>query len=826
MDVIKQSRIKGFKHGALTIAIAGWSTCVVAQPVQTVESVTVIGQAARMEKALQKQRASDRIESVVSADAVAQLPDDNVAEALQRVPGISVERDQGEGRFVSVRGLGADLNSVNINGTQVPAPEADRRAVALDVLPSELIQSLSVIKTLTPDMDANSLGGTVEVQTLSAFDHEGPFSTVTVEGGYNDMVDKASPKLSGALTRRFSLGDGTDNFGIAAAFSWQKRDFGSENVETGGAWDFEDGARLEEAEMRDYKIRRERIGLGLNFDFKPSTNTDLYLRTLFSEFKDTETRNAAGVEFNDAQSSGERGDAEGYRRLKSREEKQSIPSFVLGGEHRFDLWTASMQAGYSQAEEKNPGGIAGAKFKGNIDFEDAGFSGTRKPHLNMPSAFYDPSSFELDSVEWEKSTAKDKEKNIRLDLARDYALSDNAAQVKFGTKLSRREKTNNLEVWEFDGGGRSLADFATGNVDYGLGQFGPGINAGAIKDLIGGMNWADAYQKEASTWNDFQINEDINAAYLMNTVDAGDWSFIAGMRYENTSLEAKGTEVRDGEFLASEQKHSYNDWLPSLHVRYQGGDNTQIRAAWTNSVVRPTFGQLSPGVYINGGDAEFGNPNLKPLRSMNFDLGIEQYIGHAGVASAFVFYKDIDNFVFGTDMAGTGLWADFDEALTFDNGSSAKVYGLELAYSQKLDWLPSPWNGLNLGSNVTFSGSEAYINRGGVRHKIDLPSQSSIVGNLMVGWENELLSTRLSANYKSKYLYEVSAADAAHDLYADGQLFLDFSGRYSVNKNVQFYLQAQNLTDEKYYVYTGRTAYNGQYEQYGRNYKVGMTYLF
>ena len=112
---------------------------------------------------------------MVHADGIGQLPDDNAAEALQRIPGVSTERDQGEGRFVSVRGLGADLNAVTINGTLVPAPESDRRGVALDVLPSELVQSLAVVKTLTPDMDANSLGGTVQVESLSAFDHDGLF---------------------------------------------------------------------------------------------------------------------------------------------------------------------------------------------------------------------------------------------------------------------------------------------------------------------------------------------------------------------------------------------------------------------------------------------------------------------------------------------------------------------------------------------------------------------------------------------------------------------------------------------------------------------------
>ncbi|QFT23849.1 catecholate siderophore receptor CirA [Pseudomonas sp. THAF187a] len=812
-------RTAGFNVSLLAIAIS-------AAPVwaeEAVERVEVIGQAVSIDKALQEQKSADSIKSVVHADGVGQLPDDNAAEALQRIPGLSVERDQGEGRFVSVRGIAPDLNSVTINGTLVPAPEGDRRAVALDVLPAELVQSLSVVKSLTPDMDANSLGGTIEVESLSAFDHDGLFYTLSGEASHDTNVDKTSPKFSGAISDRFSLGEGTDNFGVAAAFSWQKRKFGSENVETGGAWDFDDGARLEEVEQRDYQITRERTGFGLNFDYQPDDYSNYYLRTLYSKFKDTETRNAAGIEFDDAQLSGERGDGEGWRELKSREDTQEIQSYVFGGERMIDLWTISGQAGYSQSTEKDPGGIAGAKFVG--DFTGIGFDGTRKPHLVAGDAFYDPTAFELDEVEWEKVSGKDKEKNIRLDLARDYDLAGNAAQVKFGGKLSRRDKTSDTEVWVYDDfTGVGLDGLQSGSVDYSLGRFGNGISAGAIKNLIGGLDRSQFYDEENSRINDFDMREDINAAYLMNTLDVDDWRFIAGLRYEGTEFEAKGTGLRDGVYEDSQSRNRYDHWLPGLHARYQLSPSTAIRAAWTNSVVRPTFGQLAPGFAIDGADASFGNPDLKPLESMNLDLGIEHYMGRAGVVSGFLFYKDIDNFIYNTDLAGNGEWIGFDEALTFDNGSSAKLYGVELAYSQKFDWLPAPWNGLLLGANLTLSQSDASIEGQGAKRSIDLPNQSDTVGNFMLGWEDERFNLRLAANYKSSYLYEIGAVeDKRHDLYVDDQVFVDIKAGYFITPELQLTLEAQNITDESYYVYTGSRRYNAQYEEYGPTYKIGLT---
>lgn len=791
------------------------------------EKVQVFGQAVQIDKALNEQRNSNSIESVVHADGIGQLPDDNAAEALQRLPGVSVENDQGEGRFVTVRGLAPELNAVTINGTNIPSPEDGTRAVALDVLPSELIQSLSVVKTLTPDMDANSLGGTVNVRSLSAFDHDGLFYTLSAEGSYDDNTDQTSPKGSGAFSNIFSIGEGVNNFGIAAALSWQKRDFGSDNVETGGAWDFEGSPRLEELEQRDYDITRERLGLGVNFDYKADINTNYYLRTLFSQFTDTETRNGAGIEFADPLLPNESGDgAEGYREVKDREETQEIQSYVFGGEKTIDLWTLNGQVGFSRASEDSPGGIAGAKFVG--DFDGVGYSSTSKPTLNAGADYYDPASFELDSVEWEKQKTTDTEKNIKFDLARDFDLQGYASQVKFGGKLSRREKDNDLDAWEYEDFGTndtSLAAYSSGNVDYSLNQFGRGINSSAVEALLSRLDKADNVNEEESRINDYVMNEDINSAYVMNTLDLDDWTIIAGLRYEGTRFKAKGTGIRDDQFETISSKNSYNHWLPGLHGRYYLNDQTQIRAAWTNSVVRPTFEALAPGFSIESGDsASFGNPDLDPMTSKNLDLGIEHYMGRAGAVSAYVFYKDISDFVYNTDVSGSGLFTDFDEAVTFANGDSAKVHGLELSYTQKLSWLPAPWNGLLVGANATFSASDAEIEGLGQTRDIDLPGQSKQVGNLMVGWENEKLSMRLSTNYKSSYLSEVASIDDEElDQYVDSQVFVDFGASYFLTKNAQISLEVKNITDESFYVYNRSSSYNAQYEEYGPTIKLGFT---
>ncbi len=817
---------------AVAIATASLSFYAVAETatdadVQELGEVMVVGQAASISNALDVQTAAGNIESVVHADGIGQLPDTNVAEALQRVPGVSTERDQGEGRFVRVRGLGPDLNTVTVNGSLIPSPESDRRAVAMDVIPADIIQSLTVVKTLTPDMDANSLGGTIEVKTLSAFDHDALFYSLEAEASQNTNVDQTSPKLSAVWSDRVS-----EQFGIAAGISWEKRDFGSDNVESGGAWDFEQSEPLlEEFERRDYEITRERLGTVLNLDWK-GDNASYYLRTLYSEYTDTENRQAHKIEFDDAQPAGALGDAESERELKDREETQKVLSLVLGMQQKFGLWTLDAAAGHGKSSEDEPAHIASGIFAGDNTFNDVGFSDSAIPRLNGPAAINEASAFSLKEVEVAKTHTEDTESNLRFDLTRDIALADDILSVKFGAKASRREKTTDAEAWlyeDFDTLGFTsdellLTQFQGGSVDYSLGQYGPRIDAGRLNSLIAGLDAAAFYDEEESRINDFTMNEDINAGYLQASYETGPWRVLAGVRYEGTQFEAQGTGLDNGSFVPNKVENDFGNWLPGLHLRREFGADTAVRAAWTNAVVRPTFGQLAPGYVIDGDEAEFGNPLLKPLESSNLDLGIEHRMGRAGVLSAYVFYKDIKNFVYNTDVAGTGIWSSFNEALTFANGDSAEVKGLELAWSQS-------FGGFLLGANATFSSSDATISRFDsnsgqmVSRDIPLPSQSDTTANLVVGYENERFSLRLAGNYKSEYLLEVTdVLDAPHDLYVDAQTQLDFTGRIFLGKHAQIVLQALNLNDEPYYVYTGRNAYNAQYEEYGPTYKLGINF--
>ena len=262
------------------------------------EVLVVYGnQAASTASALNQQRAADGIVSIVSATDIGQFPDQNVSEALQRVAGVFLERDQGEGRFVGIRGIDPNLIVTTINGVNVPAPENDKRSVALDVIPSELLSALEVSKSVTPDMDGDGIGGAVNIKSASAFDAPGRSFRFSAQSSYNQLQGENSPRGSLVYSDKFDLGNQPQSLGVAASMSWFDRNFGSENIETDGGWfdDLErtDGTEFkgaEEIEQRDYVVNRERFGLAANIDYRPDGGGEWYLRTLFSAFSDQEYR--------------------------------------------------------------------------------------------------------------------------------------------------------------------------------------------------------------------------------------------------------------------------------------------------------------------------------------------------------------------------------------------------------------------------------------------------------------------------------------------------------------------------------------------------------
>ncbi|WP_440056086.1 TonB-dependent receptor [Pseudoalteromonas sp. T1lg65] len=810
------------------------------------DDIIVVGQRAGQAGALNRQKNALSIKSVVSADSIGQLPDQNAAEALQRLPGVSILRDQGEGRFVGIRGIDPNLNNVTINGTSVPSPEAGVRSVAMDVIPSELVQSLEVSKTVTPDMDASAVGGSIEVQSLSAFDRDGQSYSVTLQASHNEQVSETSPKISASFTDTFELRKDTE-FGIATAVSWFERKFGSHNMETDGGWmeleldDVNTGEEVsffgaEEIEQRHYLITRERLGAALNFDIHHKGFKKYYLRTLYSEFSDDEYRQRNEYKFDKGDVFGaETSATKAYfsgadvdRDTKDRYEEQSILSAVLGGENYIQDWFIEYNVSYSKSDEKEPNRL-------DADFAGEGFAmgyiAGETPTLGADDRVNDLSQFELDEIVWENNLSEDETTSFKLDLTKDFTMSGYNAQFKFGGKYSDREKINRIDATLYDGGFNDTVaqNFATHSPDYEIGHFGPGLDRNAIRKFFASQQANfEVNQLETdieSKGRSYDSEEQVSALYGMLTVDIENLNVIAGFRYEDTDYSTSGhrvelikddvNDVERVDISAWQVEDSYDHLLPNLTLRYAHNDSLITRFAFTQTIARPSFGDAAAyqvietetseddGVIEVERKAEVGNPALSPYESTNYDFSIEYYQGAIGVLSAGLFHKSIDNFIAEAEVQDNGEWDGYKEVKQSVNGGEAELTGVELAYSKNFK------SGLMLSANATFIDADD-----------NLPNQSDNIGNLMVGYEDDTISARLSASYKSKSFIQT---ENDQRVYQDDHLQLDFSAKYYLNEQTQVFFNAVNLTDELLYIYQGNKRYNYQYETYGRSFELGFT---
>lgn len=841
----------GFKPLSIPIVVADAliEKKVALEPQSNTEEVLVYGQAAALSSAISQNRQADGVIDVIDTKAMGDFPDQNISESLQRLPGVSIKRDQGEGRYVSVRGLNPDYNSVSVNGINLPSPEADTRSVALDVIPNDLIGSVTVDKTITPDKDADALGGAINIKSLSGFDREGFSYKVYADASYNDLVNETSPKLGLTLTGRMSFFGKEDALGVAFSSSYYHRNFGSDNVETGGKWSFDDGQLegLEEMEQRDYTISRERLGFGLNFDLRYFDNTNLYFRTLYSSFTDDEERFANKFEFGEiviedgeeefetkAIMPGDIAEAvEVKKELKNREETQIIQSYALGGESRLDNWIIDYRYGYSEAKEDETMHIDGAAFKAEYGADvGIGFSNSKKPKISSSANINALSDYEFDEIEMAEADATDTQQVFNLNVAHEFFIADMPSFVKFGTKISLREKVAEETVVIYSEGDdnelldNTLSAFAAKKPDYSLGNFGNGISKDRLMEALPLLEAEEDLEKSAI--GDYTINEDIVAAYAMMRMDIDHLRVIAGARYEGTdrSLTGKRFDEDAEEVVATQYKSDDNHILPAVIAKYELNDSSVLRGAWTNTLARPTFEQLSPGALLKVEDeeGESGNPQLDTMTSSNIDIGYAWYPGDVSVVSVGLFYKQIENFIYKTELDSGTL--GFQEGLameTWKNGDSASLMGAEFSASHQFDF------GLLLSANATLIDSDATLEwfdedtKTSKSRDIRLPGQSDFVANLLIGYEYDRYSVRLSGNYQSLILDEVEdITSKVNDIYIDNNMHWDFVAKARILKSLSATFKVSNLTDEPYYAYQHKSDYNYQYENYGRTVQLGF----
>lgn len=812
------------------------------------DTIVVSGRRAADRAALETKRNTDTQVDEVRADDVGRLPDQNVAETLRRLPGLSVANDQGEGRYLTVRGVSPDLLNVTLNGQTAAAPEPDSRQVKLDDIPSALIGAITVSKTLTPDMDANAIAGAANIETVSAFDRPGTFGSLRGAYGKYDLNGKHPYELDASIGTRF----GPDRqFGVVLAVNYSNREFEAQNVQSGGSWEEVNGQFIPlEQTIRDYHTRRQRYGAVANFDWRPTDAVKTYARFLYSKYKDKESRPGFTIELdedeitNQTAAGGDFAEADVARALRSRQEDSDTLTGSLGGE--FDLGPSwlRVEGSYTRANKRDP-------HRDEISFEGEGVSGSYDlsdgiPIFRPDASAFDPSIYEFDETSYESRRAREDLYQFRADFRTPIAIGDDSS-IKVGAKYTSRRKTNDANASVYDGydGDFTLDQVeggSIGSIFKGRYPFGVVISRPSADDFFD-SNFDDFELDEEGTVGDslagdYLIREKIFAAYAMATLKIGQITAIPGVRMEKTKSNYAAKAVLDSSTVDDLDKdydsfgsQSYTDWFPGLNLRWDATQSLVFRAAVTRAIGRPNYEQLAPTTIVNTGDNEVeqGNPGLRPLTSTNYDLAGEFYIGRKGIVSVAGFYKTIENPIYSATTVQSGTFAGqdlIDAQVTMPvNADSAFVKGVEINAQTELSFLPSPLDGFSVGGSITFVKSRAKGIPGRGDERLPLASQSNRVASAFLSYEKGGLSARIAYTYRSAYLLE-PGEDRDTDLYVGAFNQWDARIGYDIVKHVTIFLEGSNLNDEPYRVFQGIPSRIDEVERYGYSVKTGVQFKF
>ncbi|KYP16575.1 TonB-dependent receptor [Flavihumibacter sp. CACIAM 22H1] len=793
-------------------------------------SVVIAGYLQGQAKALNQQKNADNIKNIISSDQIGRFPDPNAAEALQRVPGVNIERDQGEGRYVLVRGLAPQFTNININGEQIPSPEADVRFVALDAIPSDQLASIEVSKTLSPDMDGDAVGGSVNLITRMAQSKQ-PRISGSLAGGYNALMKL--PNWQGQLQYEQRFGK-KEKLGLLLNGNYYLNQLGSDN--------WEQAPNDNELELRDYELTRTRSGLSGTVDYHFNNRHEVYVRGIYSRFTDREWRRRYVFVTEEE---------EIEKLTKDRFESQSIMAINLGGKHRFNGFYLNYEAQYSRGIQHTPydhelGFVA--ELPSSYSIPDGKF-----PRLNA-NEYTNSSLYEFDEVAYGGSYAKDQNTTGKFEIGIPYKTGRSGGTLKFGAKARFKQKSYTItnDIYAADAGIPTAdafdeapikARFLKGRFDMGrplnLSSFNRFFNANP------GFFELDVESKSIDeALESFDARENVYAGFVMSRHQFKKLLLTGGFRWEHTEVSYQSKDVlidAAGDLEAIrpvDGRSSYSFLLPQVQARYELSKFTNLRASVARSYARPNFGEIIPAQEINREDrvANLGNPSLKPTNALNLDLLLEHYFGNVGIAAAGIFYKKLDDFIYrrvrfnsSYPLTGTPIVPRID-VIQAQNGNVANLVGLEFSFQRKLDFLPGFLKKLSVYANYTYTHSKATIQsrtadetKPDEKEKFRLPGQATHVGNLALAYENKKLVLRLAANFNGEYLTEVGG-NANEDLYIKSRLQLDFSSSYAFSQRFRFFAEALNLTNQPFESFYGSKSVMAQREFYRSWARLGVKF--
>ena len=810
---------------------------------ETLREVVVTGVFSAQQRAIRTQKNNLNVTNIVSADQIGKFPDSNIGDALKRISGINVQYDQGEARFGQVRGTPPEFSSVSVNGSRIPSAEGDIRNVQLDLIPADMIQTIEVNKTLMPDQDGDAIGGSINLVTKNS---PRRFTLNAVAGsGFNWVSRKAQMNFGLTVGNRFF----NDRFGFMASASFQNAPAGSYDTEF--LWEKDDDGKvyINDYQIRQYYVTRQRQSYSLSLDYTFNEHNKIWFKGIFNNRNDWENRyrttlkglTAKGVADVRVQTKAGTPD-----NRNARLERQRTMDFTLGGENRLGIFSLDWKIGYARASEERPN-------ERYIDFRlkkqkfDVDISDERQP-LASPLEGYTMTlsdRFSLKELTEQQEDITEQDFKMAVDLKTKLGKS---ASLKFGAKFVNKTKRKDIDFYEYtplDEKG-FMSEALAHTVDQTNSRFMPSdkYKDGTFvsKEFVGSLNLNDQSifsrdQVPAELAGNYHAREAVTAAYArVDTRISDHIQFMGGLRLENTALKYTGRIYDDETETVSKTepaKSSYVNFLPSMLFKWEPGKDFTLRVGYNQSISRPKYSAIVPGMNISRGDNEIkiGNPKLSATSSHNFDINAEHYWRTVGLVSASVFYKRINGFIvdevmFNHEYNGN-IWTKFTQP---KNGGNANIFGAEVSYQRDFSFISPALRCIGFYGTYTYTHSRVTdFNFAGRENEtgLSLPGSPKHTANASLFFEKWGVNTRLSFNYASAFLDEMGNT-TFYDRYYDAVKYLDLNLGYTFGRKIKYNIFADfsNLLNQPLRYYQGTKERTMQAEYYGMRFNAGLKVTF
>jgi TonB-dependent receptor len=811
-----------------------------------VETIVVNG---TRDQAVEIKKQAPVILDIRPLEQIRSLPDVSAAEVLQRLPGIAMESDTGEGRFINIRGMDADLNGTTFDSVRMMAnnpatPQGGARAVGMDAFPAGLLGGAEVIKSLTPDIDAEGLGGIINLQprTIPAgMDHIFDASL----GGGVEML-RPTTRYRGDVTagKRFDDGKLAVIFSYSLDHDWRAIDdveedyaYANDGIDVPPGTSAHLGMKqFDNLQNRWYQYSRLRQGYGGGVTYDPSADTGIYLRGFHDGYSEVAHKHEfvlanLGHNITSVDASGNYDASQTNLHYADINTKEQLGNDLVefGGHTALGVLKVDARGSWTQGFDTFPYSI-NAKFSdpnsvdviyNNTDPNHPTYQAVGGGNLVDPALYTSAKGSNGPSHNIDSEYAGALNFSLPLDFAEDHGV------FKFGGEVRLRSRHAQQYAGDLNFTSQNLTDYVSGpDVIYYHGWYNIGPQPNFNQLLAIPQSSVDA---DPSTFE--HDNENVYSGYAEYLATFGQLDVVGGVRVESTDGTYRANTITTdplGNTIITPNAvtHQYTNVFPDIAFKYRLNEQIQFRLAFSTAIARPGFNQITAARSIDLQNATpiitQGNPDLKPTLGRSFDFYASYFLPHGGILSAGLFYKSFSDYITSQEVLSTtvpGFIGQTVDLTTFQNIGSAHVYGTELQYDQHFDFLPGEFSGLGFEGNLTWLQSRGQIRPGEMG---SLPQTSPFTFNAAVLYDKGPIHLKLASTYVSRNLWVVGG-DPTTDQYSQPRFRLDFGSSYDINDRVQVYFDAKNITNTHLeFTYTKSKDFPVQNEFYDSDFLFGV----